>query len=336
MLHFFKTKQMHADYSTSAMETDTISKNGRKSKSHTSRGKFLRIACFGLLAAGIIFSGCKKDKDKNGNGEEVYLVTEISVVNEYGDSGMMFEYDNQNRITKIIYNERDYTYTQTLNYNSAGDLYQSIDDDGYIVTITRNGNIITIVESDSYGEYSKTFELNAQGLFEKLTLESSYEDGSWYKRVNICQYQGRNLIKTTYEEENYWHGEFEKYSGVNTLTYDNKMSPIYHCKTPGWFLIYYFVEYGIHNNVKTEDYNGDRVVTNEYTYNDAGFPISRNVIVDGEREYTEIFKYGTEESNREKSALCAAPNQSNVDHRDMSRENRRSLMHRFWGSSAKN
>ena len=44
-----------------AMEADTISKNGRSSKSLTSRGNFIKKACVSLLAAGIIFSGCKKD-----------------------------------------------------------------------------------------------------------------------------------------------------------------------------------------------------------------------------------------------------------------------------------
>ena len=37
------------------MEPETISKNGASSKSQTSRGNFLKKACFGLLTAGIIF-----------------------------------------------------------------------------------------------------------------------------------------------------------------------------------------------------------------------------------------------------------------------------------------
>ena len=45
------------------METGDHFKNGASSKSHTSRVNFLRKASFALLAAGIIFSGCKKEKD---------------------------------------------------------------------------------------------------------------------------------------------------------------------------------------------------------------------------------------------------------------------------------
>ena len=47
-----------------AMEADTISKNGRSSKSLMSRTNFLSKACIVLLAAGFIFSGCKKDDDE--------------------------------------------------------------------------------------------------------------------------------------------------------------------------------------------------------------------------------------------------------------------------------
>ena len=47
-----------------AMEADTI-QNGHSSKSHRSRCNILRRACFALLTASIIFSGCDKDDDKN-------------------------------------------------------------------------------------------------------------------------------------------------------------------------------------------------------------------------------------------------------------------------------
>jgi uncharacterized membrane protein YphA (DoxX/SURF4 family) len=66
MLEFLKTQQSHANYSTSAMEADTISKNGRSSKSQMSRGNFLRKICFVLLAIVFIFSGC----EKKGGGED--------------------------------------------------------------------------------------------------------------------------------------------------------------------------------------------------------------------------------------------------------------------------
>jgi len=58
-----------ADNGNLRMETETISKNGASSKSHTSRRNFLRNTCIAFFAAGIILSGCGKDKDAPGQGE---------------------------------------------------------------------------------------------------------------------------------------------------------------------------------------------------------------------------------------------------------------------------
>jgi len=60
MLNFFKTKQMHADYSINAMEADTILKNGRNPKRLMSRGKQLKIKNYELkiltLLVAMLFS----------------------------------------------------------------------------------------------------------------------------------------------------------------------------------------------------------------------------------------------------------------------------------------
>ena len=62
------------------MEADTISKNGRSSKSQTSRVNFLRQVCFILLVAGVILIGCKKDDDvNNDNAGGVLKITATNV-----------------------------------------------------------------------------------------------------------------------------------------------------------------------------------------------------------------------------------------------------------------
>ena len=58
-----------------AMEADTISKNGRSSKSHKSSVNILRYAFFALLSMCIIFSGCDKDDDKGGGANTVNQIT---------------------------------------------------------------------------------------------------------------------------------------------------------------------------------------------------------------------------------------------------------------------
>jgi len=64
MVQFRKLIETAVANRSEAME-DTISKNGRSSKSHTSRGNILRKAFFVLLSAAVVVMGsCDKDKDK--------------------------------------------------------------------------------------------------------------------------------------------------------------------------------------------------------------------------------------------------------------------------------
>ena len=59
-----KTNKAKTNYGA-AMETGDHFKNGASLKSHTSRGNFLRKACFALFATSIIFCGCKKNNENN-------------------------------------------------------------------------------------------------------------------------------------------------------------------------------------------------------------------------------------------------------------------------------
>ena len=68
-----------------AMEADTISKNGRSLKSHTSRGNFL-IMLLSIFFTGFIFLGCKKDDDKDDIDKNE---TEFVELEEFGYDGDM-------------------------------------------------------------------------------------------------------------------------------------------------------------------------------------------------------------------------------------------------------
>ena len=99
MVNFKHTQQSHADYSTSAMEADTISKNGRNPKSHTSRGNFLKI--FFVIAVLCCCFGCKKDKDSNKSkftDEQIEtLYQEIKIV---ADAVLLSDNPNWNSIVE--------------------------------------------------------------------------------------------------------------------------------------------------------------------------------------------------------------------------------------------
>ena len=266
--------------------------------------------------------------------DDVYLVTEILSVREWGELRFSFEYDDQNRITKIIYHEvwdrGSDTWSQTLRYNSAGDLISITHDNGDVETFTRTGNIITRrapMWEESGRVYSETFELNAQGLLGKFTFDETYDSGSWWKGIMTFQYQGRNVVESTLEMEEFFE-EYRSEMVTATVTYDDKKSPFYHSNTPQWFLLSEFFLYGTHNNVKTinsirsrEDEIWSHTTTFVYTYNDAGFPISRTATVrwsgyedgeffEGEEVYTETFRYGSAPVTSARAGI--SPSRANV------------------------
>ena len=309
MLQYFKTNEAAANDGR-AMESKTISKNGASPKSQMSRGNLLKILCFALFATVLIFSGC--NKDKNGDKDDGYLVTEISGEYDGWFRSTIYEYDDQNRITKISYSEDGYGSTVTITYNSAN-LVTLKNIYGDVMMFTKTGNIITgeLSWGDNSG-FKSTMELNAQGLVEKWAYEEYHDDGYWYKYVIIFKYQGKNIIKLTNEWEEDWYGEHHSETTTVIFTYDNKKSPFYNSNTPQWLMPMTLDEPGIYNNITSVVWDdGDQMTTMEYTYNTDGFPLSRIVTesrMDDERvrEYTEIFKYGNLVGQKR------APSRSNV------------------------
>ena len=222
------------------------------------------------LAGVIMFASC--GKEKGSDSEKAILL--LSKIERSNGERVVYEYDNQNRMTKCIeYGTNGVPdWTSTYTYNAQGDLIEYKDDEIEVV-FSKNGNIITFVDDEGG---SSEIELNDQGL----PVKSTYQWGNWYKSTTTFTWQNGNLTRMEMVDE--WGVNSE--TVLYTFTYDDKKAPLYYCKTPKWFLC---EEYDIENNKKSHK-EGTLEVTYEYTYNSDGFPVTRKA---SDSSITDTFLY---------------------------------------------
>jgi len=197
------------------------------------------------------------------NAEHVQLLD----TSEDDDTGSYnkYEYDSQNRITKISWFDKAngdfYNTTKTFFYN-GNDLVKTVEKgqwhDDVTIEYVKNGNKINISEDHGNDNiFTYTLDLNDDGYPIKYTGYNDYYLGN--VQINY-QYKDGNLIKETWDV----------YTSSFDYKYDNNKSPFYHCKTHKWYLILY-EGYGNHNNV-IEKLEGDWKTEYTYEYDSAGFP----------------------------------------------------------------
>jgi hypothetical protein len=187
------------------------------------------------------------------------------------------EYDNQNRLTKVLdYNEGGGLESTLILTYSGNDLVKS----DYISNswtsyseFHRNGNEITIVSHTTYSEGTSKIYMDNEGF--PIRYES--EHGT----INYLIQNG-NMIKQTNE------------NGTETIyEYDNNKSPRFHEQTPKWYTMFYeFSEphpnlRGNRNNMTRIEENGFSVRI-EYEYDNKGYPTKSRAIYSDEI-YTEIY-----------------------------------------------
>ena len=225
---------------------------------------FVMAICLKCITA---FASFDKEEEIEGT-EVVFLLEEIRCS---AGERFVYEYDNQDRITKYtIYGANGQPeWVSTYTYNVEGDLVEQKDND-FIIRYTKNGNKIAFIDEEGG---RAEIELDAQGLPVKDTYEWVDDSGMfWSKHTTVLTWQNGNVIKTEATDE--WKTGSETGSEISlvTYTYDDKIAPLYHCKTPKWFL--WWEGYNINNNIKTWN-KEDSSITYEYTYNDDGFPVTR-------------------------------------------------------------
>jgi len=245
------------------------------------------VSCIALIAA-MAFSACNRNagaelqtagmRDFNASESGAVFTGEVKLpesMTRFGslyDEVTRFEYDDQNRIIKIMNQDNE---ALTLTY-SGGDL----------VNVVRTAN--TAGRDLDYEAMDFHIGRNLIGI-NRFHSESSLtvnNDGYTVRSISAgigeqsdtsYQYQGGNLIKqitaASYEFDIDLSGE--KIEITVEYQYDDMISPFYHCKTPKWFLQYMF-NMGLHNNIverrdSSVSYGGG-LYTYIYEYDFAGYP----------------------------------------------------------------
>jgi hypothetical protein len=274
---------------------------------------FIKKPLFVLCASALFILSCKKDNP-------VDPVDPVQLLESVSYDGLLayeLEYDEQNRISKIVVYEYDddgkaeYTSVRTFSYSGDNPVSMKtvsegeIDETGFV----RDGNRITVNFSREEGEEA-FIELNAQGLPVK------YEYGNESDKQTF-EYDGvGNLIKLVGERS---HRD-DDYSYTSTsgsdYTYDGKKAPLSGCATPKWFLILLFNnDVDIKNNRlaetaartwiaisdgESQSGSSSSTLACTYAYDDAGYALTRT------EKRTSVYNIGTDaESTEEESRLIS-------------------------------
>jgi YD repeat-containing protein len=217
--------------------------------------RYLTVAA---IAVATTFTSCQKDENDN---VKVKLLETMA----YPDGGYYkFEYDNQNRITKWTQHYSNGGFSDcTITYSGAELTKMTLSSD-WSYEFAKDENKINVEETMRSTGYTRTIYLNSDGLLEKEVNEG---EGYYYVTNNL--FDNGNLVKW----EHIWiDGDTERKS-IRDFKYDNNKSPLYHCKTPKWFLNWNFSVMGSPNNVTEE--NETKTTTYEYEYDSEGFPTKR-------------------------------------------------------------
>ena len=227
------------------------------------------------------YTSCQKDDNDNVKVKLLETMT-------YPDgSYYKYEYDSQHRIMKWsrYYSNSEFSeFTITYSGNVLTKMTFSPSNHSY--EFAKDGNKITNEETIGSTVYTRTIYLNSDGLLEKEIYEEEV-----YSYIRNYLYDNGNLVKWIWESA--WiEGEDKgEENSIREFKYDNNKSPMYHCKTPKWFLIWNFSIMGSQNNVTEEKYS-ETITTYEYEYDSEGFPTKRTQINNGVvTEYVTEYRY---------------------------------------------
>jgi len=231
-----------------------------------------------------------------------------AIIRGDGSIYRMFEYDNQDRIERMVeYHEEGYEITSEFFYN-GNDLVKIVSDNFYYMGngeyfFEKDGYEVEFSKSEDKIIFTETYKYLPNDIVNTIMLNLDSDGFNIGLNPNMSM-NGRSYTVVNGNLTNYLRWSFSS-QGAGTQTennfvykYDNNKSPFYNCKTPTWYLIYYFLELGCQNNATeiVHTRNGffgisETITKNKYIYNCAGYPIKRTETVDGKISDILEFRY---------------------------------------------
>ena len=237
----------------------------------------LSLAMFGFL-----FAACNKNNNETKKLPSKITNTWLSEGGTPNSWFQVFEYDNQNRITKIIsWDGRSWEDTMRFTYGTGNMPIKMVANgrDGEYVgqrenTFERRGNLILITRESEDRRSVDTVELNANNQIVRWLLDG--EGGA-----NVEYNANGNINKLT------WSG-----GSVREIFYSNVKSIFRYANVPDWFMFWVFeLEYPAQGYMPTEIHGSNGLIGSwAYTLN-GDWVATRTATWEGESPTTSTFEY---------------------------------------------
>jgi len=184
-----------------------------------------------------------------------------------------YEYDNENRIAKILYCDKSGTMTYSYAITYSGDNFiKSVlttgFDSAFVATVeySKSGNKITVTIKSNNRDSIDTaiVDLDNDGFPTKYEAITDVVSS-----VGVYEIHSGNLTKHSYKVVRVGAMTLE---GSDDCKYDNKKSPFFQCKTPKWWWILSDKCMSTQNNVIERSKNSGEKIEYKYEFDNAGYP----------------------------------------------------------------
>jgi hypothetical protein len=247
---------------------------------------------YSLFGAAIVLSvACKKDKDNNdgGNGgpDPIGSTKKLVKIEEDADNYSTFEYNADGTCKKITFvsvdDEEETTSTMSLVYNSNKKIDEAVYGDGSKIKYIYEGNSVKRSEVFNADNEKQSYtEFTYQGgKLASNTVYTGIEDDNgqinfiaWMK-TEFTYHSNGDVKETTLYMANPMTQQLEKTQVRRYEQYDSKVNPL---SKLGDFSASFLGEVSSRNplveKVFDKNNNLEETVTNEYTYDSDGYPIT--------------------------------------------------------------